>query len=46
MTENAAPSADAPVRTETETLKQVMAKLEEALRLSLELEREETAERG
>ena len=32
---------------EAETLKQVMAKLEEALRLSLELERtEESSERG
>ena len=32
---------------ETETLKEVMRKLEEALRLSLELERaEESAERG
>ncbi len=31
---------------ETATLKQVMAKLEEALRLSLELEREETAPHG
>ena len=41
----AARSADAPVRQET--LKQVMAKLEEALRLSLELERsEEPSERG
>jgi predicted RNase H-like HicB family nuclease len=31
---------------EAETLKQVMAKLEEALRLSLELEREENPPNG
>jgi cell division FtsZ-interacting protein ZapD len=31
---------------EAETLRQVMAKLEEALRLSLELEREETPPHG
>jgi predicted RNase H-like HicB family nuclease len=31
---------------EAATLKEVMAKLEEALRLSLELEREETPPRG
>jgi predicted RNase H-like HicB family nuclease len=31
---------------EAETLKHVMAKLEEALRLSLELEREETPPHG
>ena len=48
----AARSADAPVQTEeqrlveAETLKEVMRKLEEALRLSLELEREEPSERG
>ncbi len=31
---------------ETATLKEVMRKLEEALRLSLELERQETAKHG